>query len=114
MSEAFAKLELQVLKDHPSFMESYELIVKEMRRSGLLHFLRSVARCYIYDGGSNPSRSAAEAQYNAGYHACLDDIMHFKDLYLTESAQNRKPTMDFGGRRIALAKGDLLEGDLKR
>ena len=54
MSEAFAKLELQVLKDHPSFMESYELIVKEMRRSGLLHFLRSVDDIYMVDGYCTP------------------------------------------------------------
>ena len=66
----------------------------------------------------NINPSWPDAMQSEVFFACIFDfikkIMHFKDLYLTESAQNRKPTMDFGGRRIALAKGDLLEGDLKR
>lgn len=113
MSEKFAKQELETLKNNPQFMPSYEIAVIELRRSGLLNFLRAVARCYIYDGGKDLNRSAAEGHFNAGYHACLDDISYFKELYLTETAQNKKVRLDFGGRRLAMAKGDLLEGDIK-
>lgn len=113
MSETVAKLQLKNLRDNPRFVQDQQTIVELMKSSGLHDFLRSVARCQIYDGGANPARSAAEAQANAGYHNCLDDIMYFAERFLTESAVNKKVPMDFGGRRLALAKGDLLEGDIK-
>lgn len=112
MSKLFAQRELANLKNNPEFLPRYEAVVENLRLSGLLSFLRSVARPFIYDGGRDVQRSAAEAQYNAGYHACLDDIVYFKDMYLTETA-TKNARMDFGGRKLALAKGDLVEGDVK-
>lgn len=112
MSKLFAQKELAVLQNNPDFLIAHEATVENFRRSGLLNFLRAVARPFIYDGGENVQRSAAEAQFNAGYHAALDDILYFKEMYLSESSK-KAARMDFGGRRLALSKGDLLDGDVK-
>ena len=114
MSEAFAKQELLTLRNNPEFLNNYEIAIASFRKSGLLNFLRSVARCYIYDGGANVQRSAAEGHFNAGYHKAIDDILYFKELFLVESSQQKKVPLDFGGRALALAKGDLLPEDIKK
>jgi len=112
MSERSAKVELEYLKKNPDFHVEYDKLIQAFRKSGLLNFLRSVAHCYLFDGGMNPTRAAAEASYNAGYHKCLDDIMYFQEEFLTESAgKTKRVPMDFGGRRLALSRWDLLESD---
>lgn len=114
MSEEFAKQELLHLRNNPDFIPYYENMILAFRKSGLLDFLRSVARCYIYDGGANPARSAAEAHYNAGYHKALDDILYFKESFLAENTQYKKLSMSFGGRQLALSRGDLLPEDVQK
>lgn len=111
MSDRGAKAELDLLRKNPDFLVEYDKGINSLRRSGLLNFLRTVAHCYLYDGGSNPARAAAEASYNAGYHKCLDDILYFQEEFLVESSKKKQVPMDFGGRRLALARGDLLESD---
>lgn len=114
MSQQIAYLETQALRNNPAFIKSYTTGMESLAKSGIFSFLRSFARPFLYDGGSDVQRTAAAAAYNAGYHAALDDLIYFKELYLVESSDKKKVTLDFGGRKLALAKGDLLDGDLKK
>jgi len=113
MSTIVAKLELDALRNNPDFLQNYNDGIALLHKSGIFSFLRSNARCFIYDGGSNPARSVFEAHHNAGYHNALNDVAFFKEQYLTESAQTRIPAMDFGGRKAALARGDLTIQDIE-
>jgi len=114
MSLDVAKLELKALKDSPAFLKNYKSGIQALAGSGVIGFLRTFARPFLYDGGADLNRAAASAAYSAGYHAALDEILYFNELYMTESKEHKKTPLDFGGRKIALARGDLLEGDFKK
>lgn len=100
--------ELARLKDSSDFHANYIEAVQRLRRCGLIDVLRIFARPFIYDGGADQTRSAASANYAAGYNQALDDIMYFKEQYLeTKPTNDKKLSADFGGMKLALQRGDI-------
>lgn len=92
------------------FQQGRELIAK----SGIIALLRAYARPFSIDNGANIYQAAYRNAYIEGYNACLDEVLHFEEMYVNPAQDTTKkiePT--FGGFKLALAKGDLKEGDLK-
>lgn len=83
-----------------------------LKASGLFNLLRQFGRPYSIQGGANVYQSAHAAAHSEGYNKALDDLMYFEEKYLAETLGARPVVADFGGRALALSKGDLTMEDI--
>lgn len=113
MTLKIAEFAFKELKDKPLFAQQIGPAIALFREMGLFNFLRRFARPMLVDGGKDVYAAAAQAAFNDGYHKCLDDIEFFQELYLQPTTSKSQARLDFGGRSLALAKGDILPSDLE-
>lgn len=114
MSLDIAKIKLKALLDSPTFNNNYTIFVESLKLSGLVDFLRSFARPYITDGGANPNIAASQAAFCDGYNKCLDDLLHFRELYGQVAAGSKSVKPNFGALGIAYQRGDLTKEDWEK
>jgi hypothetical protein len=106
-------IELDRFKLNPIAVENYKAGKNMLRESGLPDFLRLFNRPFLYDQGANINIAASTAAFCEGYNKCLDDIMYFEEMYLTEEKAKKDLVPMFGALERAKAKGDLTEKDLE-
>lgn len=105
-------IEVAKFKNNPAAKQMYQEGKNLLSSSGIFNFLRIFARPFTRDGGANPYSAAYTAAFCEGYHKCLDDLVYFEEVYLTEPVKGKAVRADFGGLALALAKGDLTEKDI--
>ncbi len=104
------ELELKRLREDPRFLD-YRKGVSQLKTSGVLDFLRKFSRPFLLDNGRDVQASAAAAAHSMGFHAALDQIEHFEEIYVMEQVNPKSLTMDFGGLNLAIQKGHITEED---
>ncbi len=107
-----ATIELDRFSKDTNATTLYKEGIDRLKRSGIVAFLRTFSRPYNINGGANVYQSAYASAHSEGYNKALDDLIYFSELYLTPAVGTRGIVADFGGRKLALAKGDLTEDDL--
>lgn len=106
-------IELKKFQDSPEAQNSYIDGKNKLLRSGIINLLRIFSRPFTRDNGANPHSAAYNAAFSEGYNKCLDDIVYFEEMYLTQDLGKKPIRATFGALGIALAKGDLTEKDIR-
>jgi len=100
---------LQRLIDNPAFLSSYLQGMSLLYSSGVLEALRENGRVAPVSPES-PNYEAyqcAVSNWSIGYNCALDQLLHFRELFLEAHEAGITPSMDFGGLDAAVEKGDL-------
>lgn len=106
------RLALEELKNNPNFIKNYGEGIALLKKSGIFDFLRIFSQPVLKDGGRDIASAAAQAAHSNGYNKCIDDLTFFNELYLKPVDARKTTRLDFGGRALAIARGDILPGEL--
>lgn len=104
---------LEDLKRNASVVTQSQLqIVHLLLSSQMLDFLkeRALVRQPQARQGTLLHELAAEAQRSFGYNECLQDLLHFTEIYLADAPV--EPTMDYGALRASKELGDLEQEEI--
>lgn len=88
-------------------------VVSLLMQSGVLEFLRERSSAVVMHGEHSIEKAALAAARSAGYAECLQDILYFKEKYLSDTGpSSAKLEMSFGAKDRVLTRGDLTKDDL--
>lgn len=84
-------------------------IVDALRISGFLEWLRAKGNVLLFDPKDDANTQANKASFSAGYHACLDDILEFRNIISDYEKVKKLPQGDFGARSALVASGKFTQ-----
>jgi hypothetical protein len=96
---------LERFKNDPVAVKELLEGIQKLKSSGIGNLLRMFGRPYAIDRGKDVQASAYLAAFCEGYNKCLDDLLFFEEMYLTEYVQPKSglsPT--FGALEILKQK----------
>jgi len=108
------EIELNRFRGSTDAVRSYTDAKNGLLRSGILGILRQFARPFTRDNGANPYSAAYSAGVSEGYNRCLDDLIYFEEIYLTNTTGKKNVSANFGGYALAEARGDLTKAETER
>lgn len=91
------------------FLTMYSKSVQTLEEIGFIDFLRERARPFISGVGDNSQSLATQAARSAGYFEAIDDLVKFKELYVSPRQFKEKATPDYGGIKESLKQGFIDE-----
>jgi hypothetical protein len=97
------------IRENGGFLAQYTQGMSALWGSGIFEFLAEKAKPIFLKGEANPHIAALECARSSGYFECLEDLLHFRDLYLDIPKPLEHVPMDFGAIDAAERKGDLLK-----
>lgn len=103
---------LNVFRGNSVALKAVYDAIELLDRSGIRSFLIEKGRPNLITLGDIGTMSL-QGTYSSGYFDCLEDIFQFRELIEAKPAQEKTPTISYGGKGIALARGDLTKEDLK-
>ena len=79
-------------------------------RTPIFEFLRLRGLPELINDGANPQVMATQAAFSAGYQACLEDLLYFKEKHVDIMPQAQMPRIaDFNAIDLAMKRGYLTE-----
>lgn len=100
---------LERLRQNASIVPIVDTAVGTLIQSGVMTFLREKAAPVIIDGGESINKAAILAAMSAGYNACLDDLLNFKERFIVEREVVTSSAPDYGATEAIVERGDLTK-----
>lgn len=102
--------ELDKIKKNPSFVGIYIQGMGMLNQSGIFDFLKQCGQPQIFDNGKDVQVMAAQAARSAGFNECLNMLLNFREMFLSDITPLTKPL--YGANEAALSRGDLTQEEL--
>lgn len=99
--------EIDRIKGNPAVLESYRSGMNSLFQAGIVDALRVLGRPKRYANGQSHIVMASEGAWSAGWNDCLEALLYFEQLYLTDGTAVPNVRMDFGSLTRAVANGEL-------
>lgn len=100
---------LERLRQNGGIVPIVDTAVGTLIQAGVMTFLREKAAPVILDGGESINKAAIVAAMSAGYNACLDDLLNFKERFIAERAATVTTAPDYGATESTIERGDLTK-----
>ena len=104
---------IEIFKQNPDIFDTFLRALSTLRSTGVLEMLRERGQVRAASENS-PNYVAAQANrasWSLGYNRALDELVYFRELFLTETTTVQPPPA-FGSLERALEAGDLTEDEI--
>jgi len=100
---------ITLLRENQEAFDGFLRALSTLYSTGVLELLRERGRVRpISENGPNyVAAQAARANWSMGYNAALDELIHFKEIFLNTPAGDNRAPIDFGATERAILNGDL-------
>jgi len=105
------KKELLKLAERPDFLDLYSEGMSALYRSGIFDIMRLLGQPELVHEGKDVNSMAAQAAKAVGWNAAINTLLNFEDILIQLKTPSKSPSVQFDGLALAVAKGDLLEGE---
>lgn len=97
------------LLSNPSFLSAYSVGMDQLFASGIFEILREIGTVHPLLATHKHKSAIAEAYRSIGYNQALDDLINFKEKFVSQTNSPEPVPADFGGLRLALQNNNLTE-----
>lgn len=101
--------ELERIKGNDALTGLYLEGISKLFQSGVIDCLRALGQPTRIALGKDINVMASEASSSAGWNACLNALLYFQEMYLTDSQEQESPRMDFNSIQKLVDQGDITK-----
>lgn len=102
--------DLESITSNKQFLNDHLAMVMFLENSKLLSYLRGAGLRSLQNSLTDVNVAALSGSYAAGWQACLDLLVDFKDIVIRPLLEVQdNPRADFGSLDKAVADGDLTK-----
>ena len=103
---------LERLRQNASIVPIVDTAMGTLIQSGVITFLRELGVPRIIDGGDSINKAAISAAMSAGYNACIDDLLNFKERFIVEKQIVTAKVPDYGAAQAVVESGDITKEEV--
>lgn len=102
---------VQIFKDRPDIFDSFLRALSTLHSTGVIEMLRErgQVRPTAENSPNYQAAQAAKANWSLGFNRAIDELIYFRDLFLSDNTTNTQPPPEFGSLERAVEVGDLTE-----